>query len=90
MEDSLTKEIDSSTDENLIVTRNLVDKYIMAFNMTSDQDERNDMIMKVIGLVQKKYIAPQYERFEANRDSIIAQIAKSYVISVKVGKPNIH
>jgi len=90
MEDSLTKEIDSSTDENLIVTRNLVDKYIVAFNMTHDQDERNDMIMKVIGLVQKKYIAPQYECFEANRDSIIAQIAKSYVMSVKVGKPNIH
>lgn len=89
MEDSLTKEIDSSTDENLIVTRNLVDKYIVAFNMTHDQDERNDMIMKVLGLVQKKYIAPQNERFEANRVSIIAQIAKSYVMSVKVCKPNI-
>lgn len=89
MESSLTKEIDSSTDENIIVARNLVDKYIVYLKISCDQDERNNMIMKVISLVQKKYITPQYERFEANRSLIIAQITKSYVISVKVGKPNI-
>ena len=56
MESSLTKEIDSSTDENIIVARNLVDKYIVYLKISCDQDERNNMIMKVISLVQKKYI----------------------------------
>lgn len=89
MEDIL-KEIDSSTDENIILTRNLVDRYIVEFKIDCNQIERNNHIIKVFKLVQKKYIAPQYEHFKAFRKTIIAQVAKSYIASVKTGKPNIN
>lgn len=81
--------IDSSTDENIILTRNIVDKYIVDFNIDCNQNERNNHIIKVFKLIQKKYIAPQNEHFEENKVGIITQVAKSYLISVKVGKPNI-
>jgi hypothetical protein len=90
MEDSLTKEIESSTDENMVITRNAVDNSIVLFKLSCTQDERNDMVMKVFALVEKKYIGPQNTRFEENKNSIIGTIVKSYVGSVKMGKPNIH
>lgn len=90
MESGLTKEIDSSTDENLIITRNSVDKYIVKFKMTCSQDERNDMVIKVFALIQKKYIAPNEAHFETKKKVLINTITKSYVGSVKFGKPNIH
>jgi hypothetical protein len=90
VEDKLNQNIDSSTDDNIILTRNLVDKYIVEFNIDCNQNERNNHIIKVFKLVRKKYIAPQYEHFEENKLSIITHVTKSYLISIKAGKTNIN
>ena len=89
MEDNLTKEIESSTDDNMIVTRNAVDNAITLCKIFCTQDERNDMVMKVFRLVEKKYIGPNNPIFEEKKKSIIGTIAKSYAVSVKTGKSNI-
>jgi len=90
MEDSLTKQIDSSTDENLITTRIAVDNAIVLCKLTVTIEERSEMVMKVFKLIQKKYLASPNSKFETNKASIIGTVAKSYVVSVKSGKPNLH
>ena len=89
MEDSLTKEIESSVDENMIITRNAVDSYLVKYGLSCTQDERNDIIMKVFGLIEKKYIGPNNTKFDTDKSTIIGTVVKSYIGSLKLGKPNI-
>lgn len=80
MEDSLTKQIETSTDVHLQMTKNIVDHYITYFQQKYDQDKRNAAVMTVFRLVQKKHIGANDTKFIANPRSIIGVIANSYLI----------
>lgn len=88
MEDNLTKQIDSSTDENLITTRIAVDNALILCKLSVTIEQRSEMVMTVFRLIQKKYLASPNSKFEANKENIIGTIAKSYITSVKLGKSN--
>ena len=89
MEDSINW-IDNSKDENLITIRNCVDKVLVFYDMSYTMIERNNFIITVFKLIQKKYIAPEIANFEKNKNVIIYTIVKSYLGSIKIGKPNLH
>ena len=82
--------VDESEDKNLLLVRDFVDKYIIIFILTFTKEEREEHIYKVYNLILKKYIAPENTNFEPNKKTIISTIVKSYLGSVKLGKPNIH
>ena len=71
MEEALNKEIENTTDENLIMIRSLVDHYIILFKQNFDLDERNHIIMDSFKLIQKKYLASPNSKFEANKKSMM-------------------
>jgi len=79
MEEELNKEIETTTDENLIMIRLLVDKNIILFKQTFDIDERNHLIMDSFKLIQKKYLASPNAKFEAKKKHMMSTIIKSYI-----------
>ena len=83
MENSLTKQIDESTDENLILVRQLVDKAIFEYSslyfVTYVEDERNDLIMKIFSLLEKKYLASPNSRWERHKNEITSIIISSFI-----------
>jgi hypothetical protein len=86
----MESKIDESKDENIIITRNCVDHYLIKYGLKFSQIERDDIIILVFKIIQKQYIAPEHSRFEANKQAIICTVVKSYLGSVKLGKPNLH
>ena len=80
MEEELNKEIETTTDENLIMIRLLVDDCIILYKQNFDIDERNHLIMDSFKLIQKKYLASPNAKFEANKKSMMSTIIKSYIV----------
>ncbi len=81
MEDGLTKQIEKSTDENLIATRIAIDTVLVEFDIPVTLDIRSEIIMAVFKLVQKKFLTSSNSKFEKDKMSEILWIAKSYIIS---------
>ncbi len=72
MENSLTKQIDESTDENFVIVRQSVDSQLTLFEQKYSEDERNELILDIFKLVDTK--------FEHNKKLLIATLVKSYII----------
>lgn len=79
MENSLNEYIETNTDENLLIIKSYVDEYIVYFKAKYNLEQRNQLIMEVLKIAEKKYIASPNAKFESNRRSILGTLTKSYI-----------
>lgn len=79
MDSELTKTIESNEDEHFILVRWFIDQYIMSFNMDCTLELRNEMVVEVFKLIQKKYLASPNAKFKNNKRAAIATVVKSYL-----------
>jgi len=79
MENSLNEFIETSTDENLLIIKSYVDEYIVYFKANYNLEQRNQLIMEVFKLAQKKYLASPNAKFESNKRGVLGILTKSYI-----------
>jgi len=71
--------VDDSKDENVIIIRDYVDKYLTDYNIETTMDKRNEIIQNISNLIKKKFVGPENKIFKLNKSSIIDTVVNSYM-----------
>lgn len=77
--------LENTNTEELQILKSVVDYYIVKFDQKYDFEERNELIMNIYRLLEKKVLANPNAKFDSDKVSYIGIIAKSY-ITVKIAK----
>lgn len=62
------------------MVRLLVDHYIVLFDMDCNLETRNEIILDVFRLIEKKYLVSPNAKFENDKKTVISIVVKSYLI----------
>lgn len=80
MEDiELNNQIEQSTDENIILIKNSVDRLITKYKLGYDVDERNRTIIAIYEVIVKKFLTSENSKFTKFKQYEIGVITQAFV-----------
>jgi hypothetical protein len=81
--EAITKIINESTNPNMILLRievdNAIYEYSEIYGVSYTMDERNQLILDIFKILEKKYLASPNKRWEKDKKFVTSTIIQSFI-----------